>query len=71
LLSKKYAELLVIGNSSSPLFPRELRPYTKRTNFGNGVMNVSLLVNYGWLWDLSRAMNGSEGNGFTSVGAQG
>ena len=65
LLSKENAELLVMGSPSSPLFPRELRPYTKRTTFGSGGMKVNPLLNYGWLWDLSRAMNDSEGNGFT------
>jgi undecaprenyl diphosphate synthase len=64
LLSKEDAELLVMGNSASAFFPRELLPYTKRTTFGNGGMRVNLLVNYGWLWDLSRAMNVSEESDF-------
>jgi undecaprenyl diphosphate synthase len=53
-----------MGDSASALFPRELLPYTKRTTFGNGGMRVNLLVNYGWLWDVSRAMNVSEGSDF-------
>lgn len=53
LLSKEDAELLVLGNSSSPMFPTELLPYTKRRKFGEGKIKVNFLVNYGWDWDLS------------------
>jgi undecaprenyl diphosphate synthase len=64
LFSKEDVELLVMGDSTSVIFPRELLPYTKRTTFGNGGMKVNLLVNYGWLWDVSRAMKVSEGSDF-------
>ena len=51
LLSKENAELLVIGNTDSPMFPPELVPYTKkRCNFGRGGIKVNFLVNYGWQW---------------------
>lgn len=52
LLSKEDAELLVIGNSNSSVFPKELIPFTKRTIFGKGGIKVNFLVNYGWEWDL-------------------
>lgn len=52
VLSKEDAALLVVGNSDSPVFPDELRPYTTRQIFGNGGLNVNFLVNYGWEWDL-------------------
>lgn len=52
-LSKEDAELLVIGNSDSPSFPKELLPYTKRRVFGKGGIRVNFLVNYGWEWDLN------------------
>lgn len=45
------AALLVIGDSSSPVFPDALRPYTERRS--PGAIRVNLLVNYGWQWDLS------------------
>ncbi len=61
LLTKEDAELLVLGNRSSPLFPKDLLPLTKRTTFGSGGIRLNFLVNYGWLWDLSRAVDeGSE-----------
>lgn len=47
------ANLLIVGNTDSPLFPNELKPYTKRTTFGKGLINVNFLVNYGWNWDLT------------------
>lgn len=53
LLSQYDASLLVVGNTESPMFPKELLPYTKRKSFGKGDMKVNFLVNYGWDWDLS------------------
>lgn len=47
------ANLLIVGNTDSPLFPIELLPYTKRTQFGNSLIKVNFLVNYGWNWDLN------------------
>lgn len=57
IISSEDASLLIVGNSDSPMFPRELLPYTKRTIFGSGAVKINFLVNYGWQWDLSRAMN--------------
>lgn len=51
-LTKENAELLVVGNTASPSFPKELMPFTKRANFGIGGTKVNFLVNYGWDWDL-------------------
>ena len=53
ILSKENAELLVLGNTSSPSFPKELLPFTKRRVFGKGGTKVNFLVNYGWEWDLN------------------
>jgi len=53
MLSKENASLLVVGNTTSPMFPKELIPYTiRRQTFGNGGIKVNFLVNYGWQWDL-------------------
>lgn len=51
-LAQRDAELLVLGNTESPAFPKDLLPFTKRTKFGKGKMKVNFLVNYGWEWDL-------------------
>ncbi len=56
-LVRRDAELLVIGNTESPMFPQELLPYTKRVRFGKGLIKVNFLVNYGWSWDLNHAVN--------------
>lgn len=53
LLTKEGADLLVMGNSKSKCFPKELIPYTKGTQVNGGGMKVNFLVNYGWEWDLS------------------
>ncbi|MCM0646937.1 undecaprenyl diphosphate synthase family protein [Clostridium swellfunianum] len=53
LLAQEDASLLVVGNTESQMFPKELIPFTERRNFGNGGMRVNFLVNYGWDWDLS------------------
>ena len=61
LISNEDASLLIVGNSDSPLFPKELLLYTKkRTVFGSGAVKLNFLVNYGWQWDLSRAMESSD-----------
>lgn len=56
------ANLLIVGNTDSPLFPKELLPYTKRTPFGKGLINVNFLVNYGWDWDLGYSNEKSKIN---------
>ena len=53
MLSKEDASLLVVGNTNSSMFPKELLPYTNRKTFGNGSMKVNFLVNHGWEWDLN------------------
>ncbi|WP_420825484.1 undecaprenyl diphosphate synthase family protein [Thermanaerosceptrum fracticalcis] len=63
-LTEGDAALLVVGNTESPLFPRELLPFTpKRVIFGRGLMKINFLVNYSWQWDLSTALKklGLEG----------
>lgn len=52
ILSKEDAELLVIGNTKSNMFPKELIPFTTRKVFGKGGIKVNFLVNYSWKWDL-------------------
>lgn len=52
ILANEDAELLVIGNTRSPMFPEELIPYTTRKVFGKGGIKVNFLVNYSWKWDL-------------------
>lgn len=54
MLTKEGADLLVIGDSNSKCFPKELLPYTTRTPVHGGGIRVNFLVNYGWKWDLSR-----------------
>lgn len=56
MLSGRDASLLVIGDSSSRLFPRELIPYTERVTFGQDLIRINFLVNYGWMWDLKHAL---------------
>jgi undecaprenyl diphosphate synthase len=62
LISSEDASLLIVGNSNTPIFPKELLPYTKRTVFGSGSVKLNFLVNYDWQWDLSGAM-GEFGGG--------
>ncbi len=53
-LANRDADLLVVGNTQSHNFPKELLPYTKRTKFGAGKIKVNFLVNYSWDWDLKQ-----------------
>ena len=59
-LSKRDAEILVVGNTNSGMFPKELLAYTKRTKFGTGKIRINFLVNYGWRWDLTYALDNSS-----------
>lgn len=53
LLSKENADLLVLGNTESDMFPKALIPFAlRRQRFGTGGTKVNFLVNYGWQWDL-------------------
>lgn len=55
-LSGRDANLLVIGNADSAVFPAELKEYAnKRVCFGKGLINLNFLVNYDWEWDLAHA----------------
>jgi len=56
ILAAQDAELLVIGNTDSPVFPKELLEYTKRRTIGRGGIKVNFLVNYGWEWDLNNLL---------------
>lgn len=53
MLVDEGAALLVMGNTKSPMFPKELLPYTKRIEPKEGQIKANLLVNYGWHWDLN------------------
>ena len=61
-LANRDGDLLVIGNTQSPFFPKELLPYTKRTRFGKGLMRINFLVNYGWKWDLNYLLKKDDFN---------
>ena len=53
LLSEKDASLLVVGNTKSKIFPKELLKYTKeRFIFGTSKIKINFLMNYSWNWDL-------------------
>lgn len=67
------ANLLVVGNTDSPLFPPELLQYTHRTVIGKDGMKVNFLVNYGWDWDLNHAYTyaNSDTRGLAAIASAG
>jgi undecaprenyl diphosphate synthase len=52
---RRGADLLVVGDATSALFPEALRPFRRRRGTGT---KVNLLVNYGWEWDLAGLKQG-------------
>jgi undecaprenyl diphosphate synthase len=68
MLSKEDASLLVVGNTDSQMFPKELMPYTTRRVFGKGGIKLNFLVNYSWKWDLDYLKgNDSENSSITDL----
>lgn len=51
------ADLLVVGDYTSPMFPQELLPFTRRRTIGKGLLKLNFLVNYDWYWDLFKAQS--------------
>lgn len=62
IIGKENVSLLVIGDTSSECFPKELLSYTKcdRSNLEKGQIKVNFLVNYGWEWDLKNGFKSKE-----------
>ena len=60
LLTKEDCEILVMGNTKSTSFPKDLIPFTKRRTFGKGGIKVNFLINYGWEWDLNELKSADE-----------
>lgn len=56
ILAHRDASLLVVGDTSSPSFPEELKPYTTRQIFGRNLIKLNFLVNYDWHWDLAHSL---------------
>lgn len=52
LIENEGVNVLVLGNTESKCFPARLLPYTERKDSKDGEMNVNILVNYGWDWDI-------------------
>jgi len=61
-ISKRDAEILVVGNTNSDMFPKELLAYTKKTKVGIGKIKINFLINYGWYWDLMYAFDNLSDN---------
>lgn len=57
LIASESASLLVVGNTQSINFPKELIPYTERKTIGGGGIKVNFLVNYGWEWDVANIID--------------
>ena len=55
-IARRGAALLVVGDETSPQFPKVLIKFRQRQGAG---MKVNLLVNYGWEWDLAGLKNAS------------
>lgn len=67
ILSKENADLLVIGNYKSKMFPEKLLPYIERKRFGTGGVRVNFLVNYDWRWDLYDTVEGIKSSDISRV----
>lgn len=60
LIAHEDVNVYVIGNTESKFFPKELLAYTKRKQGNEGKINVNILVNYGWKWDIAHGIDNSK-----------
>ncbi|MDE6677126.1 MAG: undecaprenyl diphosphate synthase family protein, partial [Clostridia bacterium] len=60
IIEREGATLSVVGNDKSPMFPADLLPYLSRPAESGNRMQVNLLVNYGWEWDLKNGWASRE-----------
>lgn len=67
MLAKENADLLVIGNYESDMFPKKLLPYIERKRFGLGGTKVNFLVNYDWKWDVCDTVAGIKSSDISRV----
>lgn len=67
MLAKENADLLVLGNYQSEMFPKKLLPYIERKRFGSGGIKVNFLVNYDWEWDVCDALGGMKSRDISRV----
>lgn len=61
------AAFLVVGDTSSSLFPDALQPFSVERTSGD--IRVNLLVNYGWRWDLATAIGRTPWKGRSKSGS--
>lgn len=62
MIEKEDVSLLVIGNTESDCFPKELLSYTRRSENKRNQekIKVNFLVNYGWEWDLKHGVKSKD-----------
>ncbi|MCL2611331.1 MAG: undecaprenyl diphosphate synthase family protein, partial [Defluviitaleaceae bacterium] len=60
-MTEKDANILVVGNHETDIFPKELLPFAnKRIKFGKGKININFLINYNWKQDIGKEMLSKE-----------
>jgi len=57
----KDVSLLVVGDTRSPVFPKEIKKLTVPDKGRDGKRRLNFLVNYNWEWDLSVGLKGGNG----------
>lgn len=56
-IAKLDANILVVGNANSTVFPKELEKYVgNRVKCGEGTVDVNFLINYDWNQDLTNGI---------------
>lgn len=60
LITYEDADILVMGNTESKMFPEELKDFCTRKRFGNGGIKVNFLINYSPEWDFNILSKGNK-----------
>ncbi len=62
-IAKLDSDILVVGNTNSSVFPKELEKYVgNRVKCGEGTVKVNFLINYDWNSDLLEGMKTDSKN---------
>jgi len=69
-MKRQDISFLIVGDTSSPLFPRSLLKFTVPDADRDEKKKVNFLVNYSWRWDLGCAAGATKSDMLSRIGSK-